>query len=465
MTEQLVDGLSDPSDFRPPRHDLAAEKGVLAGMMLAQDMIADVVETGLRTKHFFRPGHQLIYNAILDLYGRGDPTDVITVAGELDKRGELMKVGEGSDRGGSYLHTLVSTVPVGHSASHYARTVETWGRLALLEQAGTRIVQIARSVTDADDAADLANKTLEEATRDTTSTTARPVSELISGYLDHLENGSGDTCLATGWNELDSLLGGGLRPGQMVVIGARPGIGKSVVMLNAAYNAAISNGLPVLFASLEMSHQELMDRIVSRAAKISLHRLRTRSLDKDDWDRFAKVMPELGIGRTLLLDDDPGTGITQLRTKLRAMRRAGAPAALLVVDYLQLMTAGKRTENRQIEVSMLARSLKLLAKEFAVPVVVGSQLNRGVENRNDKKPLLADLRESGAVEQDSDIVILLHREDAYDKESPRSGEIDLIVAKHRNGPTATVTLAWQGHYQRASNLGHEPGPAYTQGAL
>jgi replicative DNA helicase len=271
----------------------------------------------------------------------------------------------------------------------------------------------------------------------------------MPGALDEIEaigsRGGNMTGVPTGFADLDSLTNG-LHAGQMVVIAARPAIGKSTLALDLARSAAIKHDLPTVIFSLEMSRNEITMRLLSAESRVSLHSMRTGQMGEEDWATLARRMSEV-VDAPLYIDDSPNMSMMEIRAKCRRLKQRQG-LKLVIIDYLQLMSSPKRVENRQQEVSEMSRSLKLLAKEIDVPVVALSQLNRGPEQRNDKKPLLSDLRESGSIEQDSDMVILLHREDAYERESPRAGEADLIVAKHRNGPTATVTVAFQGHYSR-----------------
>jgi replicative DNA helicase len=271
----------------------------------------------------------------------------------------------------------------------------------------------------------------------------------MPGALDEIEaigsRGGVMTGVPTGFVDLDTLTNG-LHPGQMVVIAARPAIGKSTLALDLARAAAIKHRLATVMFSLEMSRNEITMRLLSAEARVPLQAMRTGQLGEDDWTRLARRMSEV-VDAPLFIDDSPNMSMMEIRAKCRRLKQRH-DLRMVIVDYLQLMTSPRRVENRQQEVSEMSRSLKLLAKEVDVPVVAISQLNRGPEQRNDKRPLLSDLRESGSIEQDSDVVILLHREDAYERESPRAGEADMIIAKHRNGPTTTVTVAFQGHYSR-----------------
>jgi replicative DNA helicase len=427
-----------------PPHDLAAEQCVLGGMMLSKDAISDVLDV-IKAHDYYRPAHQIVHDVILDLYGRGEPADAVTVAAELTRNGEIARVG-----GAPYLHTLIASVPTAANAGYYARIVRERAILRRLVEVGTRIVQLGYAGDgDADELVDRAEAEIYGVTDRRVSEDYLPLSEIMPGALDEIEaigsRGGSLSGVPTGFGDLDALLNG-LHAGQMVVIAARPAMGKSALALDIARAASVRSGLTSVLFSLEMSRNEITMRLLSAEARVPLQAMRTGQLGEDDWTRLARRMSEV-VDAPLFIDDSPNMSMVEIRSKCRRLKQRH-DLKLVIVDYLQLMSSPKRVENRQQEVSELSRSLKLLAKELQVPVVALAQLNRGPELRSDKRPLLADLRESGSIEQDSDVVILLHREDVYEPESPRAGEADLIVAKHRNGPTATVTVAFQGHYSR-----------------
>ena len=436
---------SRDGDFeRTPPHDLAAEQCVLGGMLMSKDAISDVMEV-IRPADHYRPAHQIVHEAILELYGRGEPADPVTVSDLLAKRGELARVG-----GGAYLHTLIASVPTAANAGYYARIVRERAILRRLVEVGTRIVQLGYAGDgDADELVDRAQAEIYGVTERRVSEDFLPLSEIMPGALDEIEaigsRGGVMTGVPTGFANLDALTNG-LHAGQMVVIAARPAIGKSTLALDLARAAAVKHRLATVMFSLEMSRNEITMRLLSAEARVPLHAMRTGQMGEEDWTRLARRMSEV-VDAPLFIDDSPNMSMVEIRSKCRRLKQRH-DLRMVIVDYLQLMSSPRRVENRQQEVSEMSRSLKLLAKEIDVPVVAISQLNRGPEQRNDKRPLLSDLRESGSIEQDSDVVILLHREDAYERESPRAGEADLIVAKHRNGPTTTVTVAFQGHYSR-----------------
>lgn len=433
---------------RTPPNDVAAEQSVLGAMLLSKDAIADVVEM-IREGDFYRPAHQTVYGAILDLYGRGEPADAVTVSAALTKSGELARVG-----GAPYLHTLVSMVPTAANAGYYGRIVREQAILRRLVEAGTRIVHMGFTGTgDVDDMVDRAQAEVYDITERRTSEDYLPLREIMGETLNEIEaisNRGGEMVgVPTGFIDLDSLTNG-LHPGQLVIVAARPALGKSTLGLDICRSASIKHGLASVIFSLEMSRNEIVMRLLSAEAQVPLQHMRNGSMSDSDWTKLAAKMGVVSEA-PLFIDDSPNLTLMEIRAKGRRLKQRH-DLRLIVVDYLQLMTSGKRVENRQQEVSEFSRSLKLLAKELDVPVIAISQLNRGPEQRQDKRPLLADLRESGSLEQDADMVILLHREDAYERESPRAGEADLIVAKHRNGPTATVTVAFQGHYSRFTDM-------------
>lgn len=442
----------DPADRTPP-HDLEAERAVLGGMLLSPGALGDVVEA--LTPHgggaaFYRPAHATIYAALLGLYGRGERADPITAAAELTRRGEIERVG-----GPGYLHSLVQATPTAANAEYYAQIVTDRAALRRLVEAGTRITQMGYAaegeVGEIQDAAGAEFNSAVSVQEDADSAPIGDDWEAMVDALQELETNGRAMGVPTGFVDLDSVLFG-LHPGQMVIVAGRPALGKSTLAVDMARSCAIKHRRPAAFFSLEMSRQEVQHRVMSAEAGIALHHIRGGTMG-NSWDRWAAEQDRV-TAAPLIIDASPGQTVMQIKAKCRRMQQRGG-LDLVVIDYLQLLTTGgRRAENRQVEVSEMSRALKLMAKELGVPVVVLAQLNRGPEQRTDKKPMLSDLRESGALEQDADVVILLHREDAYDAETPRAGEADLIVAKHRNGPTATITVAGQLHYSRFVDMAH-----------
>ncbi|MFF0528121.1 replicative DNA helicase [Nocardia amikacinitolerans] len=572
---------------------MAAEQSVLGGMLLSKDAIADVVEV-IRPGDFYRPAHQAIYDTILDLYGRGEPADPVTVAAGLDRRGELKRIG-----GPPYLVTLTQTVPTAANAGYYAEIVAEKAILRRLVEAGTRIVQYGYAGADGQDIAEVVDRAqaeVYEVTERRTTEDFLPLEELLQPTMDEIDSiasrGGISLGVPTGFTELDEITNG-LHPGQMIIVAARPGVGKALALdtplptpsgwttmgevqvgdelfdaegrptcvlaatdvltdrpcyevefsdgtvvvadeshqwvtrsaldvarpvairttgeiahtlrdltgdLNHAVSGtarsaprrivdvrkidsvpvrcvevdnaqhlylagrsgvpthnstlgmdfmrscSIKHGLASVIFSLEMSRTEIVMRLLSAEAKIKLGDMRSGRMSDDDWTKLARRMSEISEA-PLFVDDSPNLTMMEIRAKARRLKQRH-DLKLVVVDYLQLMTSGKKVESRQQEVSDFSRNLKLLAKELEVPVVAISQLNRGPEQRTDKRPMVSDLRESGSLEQDADMVILLHRPDAFERDDPRGGEADLILGKHRNGPTATITVAHQLHLSR-----------------
>jgi len=447
------DGEAPPSseDFgRQPPQDMVAEQSVLGGMLLSKDAIADVLEK-LRPGDFYRPAHQSIYDAVLDLYGRGEPADAVTVSAELDRRGLLRRIG-----GAPYLHTLISTVPTAANAGYYAGIVAEKALLRRLIEAGTRVVQYGYAGAEGADVFDVVDRAQAEmfdVSDRRTSEDFVPLEDLLQPTMDEIDaiasNGGVARGVATGFTELDDITNG-LHAGQMIIIAARPGVGKSTLGLDFMRSCSIRQRQASVIFSLEMSKSEIVMRLLSAEAKIKLGDMRSGKMSDDDWARLARRMSEISEA-PLYIDDSPNLTMMEIRAKARRLAQK-SDLRLIVVDYMQLMTSGKKYESRQQEVSDFSRSLKLMAKELDVPVVAISQLNRGPEQRTDKRPQVSDLRESGSLEQDADMVMLLHRPDAFDRDDPRGGEADIILGKHRNGPTATITVAHQLHLSRFTNM-------------
>ncbi|WP_439956835.1 MULTISPECIES: replicative DNA helicase [Nocardioides] len=429
---------------RTPPQDNAAEQSVLGSMLLSKDAIADVVDV-IKGVDYYRPAHEVIHDAIIDLYGRGEPADPITVAAELQKRGELQRIG-----GAPYLHTLSANVPIAANAGYYAEIVRDKAILRRLVEAGTRIASLGYAGEgDIDDVVDNAQAEVYKVTDRRASVDYAPLGDIMSGVLDEIEaignREAGLYGVPTGFADLDDLTNG-LHSGQMIIVAARPAMGKSTLALDFCRAASIHNNLTSVFFSLEMTRSEIMMRLLSAEAKVPLNHIRNGTMRDDDWEKLARKMGQVS-GAPMFIDDSPNMTMMEIRAKARRLKQRH-DLKLIVIDYMQLMSSGKKVESRQLEVSEFSRNIKLLAKELECPIIALSQLNRGPEQRGDKRPMMSDLRESGSLEQDADMVILLHRDDVYEKESTRPGEADLIVAKHRNGPTRDLTVAFQGHYSR-----------------
>lgn len=445
-----VQPYTDLDNGRQPPQDLAAEQSVLGGMLLSKDAIADVIER-LRPDDFYRPNHRQVYDAILDLFGQGEPADAVTVAAELDRRGVLQRIG-----GAPYLHTLIATVPTAANAGYYAGIVAEKALLRRLVEAGTRVVQYGYAGAEGADVAEVVDRAQAEiydVTEDRGSEDMVPLEALLQPTMDEIDaiqSGGGQAAgIPTGFVELDEITNG-LHGGQMIIIAGRPGHGKSTLAMDFMRSCSIKHRRPSVIFSLEMSKSEIVMRLLSAEASIKLADMRAGRLSDNDWTRMARRMSEISEA-PLYIDDSPNLTMMEIRAKARRLKQR-TDLGLIVVDYLQLMSSGKKYDSRQQEVSDFSRSLKLLAKELHVPVVALSQLNRGPEQRTDKRPQVSDLRESGSLEQDSDMVMLLHRPDAHDRDDPRGGEADIILGKHRNGPTANITVAHQLHMSRFANM-------------
>ncbi|WP_130866464.1 replicative DNA helicase [Acidipropionibacterium timonense] len=433
---------------RNPPQDLAAEQSVLGAMLMSKEAIADAVET-VKGRDFYRPANELVFDAIVDLYGRGEPADAVTVSAELERRGELERAG-----GKVYMADLLGSVSIAQNASYYARIVADKAVLRRLVEASMKISQMGyQGQGEVADIVDAAQQALYEVSEGKTSDDYHPLSELFESAYDEMEaiEARGDSMagIPTGFTDLDELTNG-FQPGQMIIVAARPAMGKSTLGLDFARAASIKNGLTAAVFSLEMGRNEIVMRLLSAEASIELSRMRGGRMNEEDWQRLVDKTTQISTA-PLFIDDSPNLTMMEIRAKARRLKQQH-DLKLVIIDYMQLMTSGKKVESRQLEVSEFSRQIKLLAKELEIPVIALSQLNRGPEQRTDKKPMMSDLRESGSLEQDADMVILLHREDVYDKESQRAGEADFIVAKHRNGPTRTIPVVFQGHYSRFVDL-------------
>lgn len=439
MSVHELPNFSEPSGpDRVPPQDLAAEASVLGSMMLSRDAINDV--TGIiSADDFYRPSHQLIFSAINDLQAAESPADAVTVASELTKRGELTKIG-----GAAYLHTLVSGVPTAANADYYANIVRDRSILRRLVEIGTRITQMGYSGTgETDDLVDRAQSEI-FAVNERRSEDYKPLSDIMPVLYDELEaigmRKEGLIGVPTGFHELDDITQG-LQKGQLIIVAGRPGQGKTTLGMDFVRSASLKHNMPTAFFSLEMSNSEIVMRMLAAESNIPLTNIRHGNISESQWGTLAIKMGEIA-SKPLYLDDSPNLTMMEIRAKARRLVQKHG-VKMIVVDYIQLMTSGKKVESRQQEVSEFSRQMKLMAKELSIPVVALSQLNRGLENRADKRPMLSDLRESGSLEQDADIVIMISRE--TDKESPKAGEAELIIAKHRNGVTKDIQVAFQAH--------------------
>ncbi|SDS75952.1 replicative DNA helicase [Corynebacterium timonense] len=442
----------DLREYRQPPHDERAERGVLGAMLLSPDTVVDVTDT-LRAEDFYYPAHQLIFGAVVELFSQGSDIDVLIVVGRLDRLNQLERVG-----GAPYLHTLISEVPTAANARYYADIVAEKSLLRQLVNAGTRVVQYGYEGDEGMEVEQIVDRAQQEVfavSRKKAGEDYKSLSELLKPTIDELaliEQGGGlEQGVPTGFLDLDRLTNG-LHAGQMVIIAARPGVGKSTLALDFMRSCSIAHGKTSVIFSLEMSASEIIMRMLSAETEIKLAAMRSGQMAEADWEKLTQRLTEIQDA-PLFIDDSPNLTMMEIRKKARDLKRSHG-LDLIVLDYLQLMSSGRKVESRQQEVSEFSRSLKLLAKELEVPVIAISQLNRGPEARTDKKPQLADLRESGSLEQDADMVFLLYRPDSQNQDDERAGEADIIVAKHRGGPIDTIPVAHQLHYSRFVNMAH-----------
>ena len=447
--EQRLDSL------RVPPHSVEAEQAVLGGLMLAPEAF-DRVNEALTEKDFYRRDHQLIYRAIRELSERDRPFDAVTLGEWFESQGKLEQVGDGA-----YLIELASTTPSAANIGAYAEIVRDKAVLRQLIEVGTEIVN-AGFQPGGRESAELLAKAEQEVfaiaeagNRGRTDFT--PVNKAMAEAFDVLQtryaNGGGITGLPTGYVDFDEMTAG-LQPTDLLILAARPAMGKTTLALNMAEYAAMKTKKAVAVFSMEMSASQLALRLISSVGRVNATRLRTGLLEDEDWSRVSSAIRLLKETK-IFIDDTPALSPDSLRAKARRLKREH-DLGLIVIDYLQLMAVPGNSENRATEISEISRSLKSLAKELNVPVLALSQLNRSLETRADKRPVMADLRESGAIEQDADVIVFIYRDDYYNKEnSPDKGLAEVIIGKQRNGPTGSVKLKFFGEYTRFDNLAHD----------
>ena len=452
---QSIDTARRRAAGRVPPHNLEAEEALLGAMLLSRDAITAAVEARVEAGDFYKPAHAHVFDAVMSLYGQGEAVDTLTVAEEL-RRAELLDGIGGRD----VLRRLAVGTPASANAGHYARIVNELALLRRLIGVAGEIAELGYEPTDdVTETLDRAESLVFEVAEHRVADTMVGLSDAVQHTLDQLEamyGRDGDiTGVATGYHELDSLLLG-LQPSNLVVVAARPGCGKTSFALGAAANVAIVGRRPVLFFSMEMGSIELTKRLLAAEARVEARRLQTGNIPEPEWQRIAHAVGRLSES-PLFIDDNPHCTVMEMRAKSRRIRARHGDLGLVVVDYLQLMTPSttRRSENRQVEVAEISRGLKILARELECPVVALSQLNRQLEYRQDKRPMLADLRESGALEQDADVVVFLYRDEIYNPDSDDRGTAEIHVAKHRNGPTGMVRLAFLDHLTKFANMARE----------
>ncbi len=424
---------------RMPPHSIEAEEAVLGSILIDPEAIFRV-SPFLKTEDFYIVKNQWMWDVCLALHERREPIDFVTVTRELEARNQISEIG-----GAAYVSHLINVVPTAIHAEGYGRIVERSALRRRLLNTASKIAQLAYEESeDIDATIDAAEQSLFAVSQRRISRDLLPISDVIRSYYDRIEylyEHRGEPLgIPTGFVDLDKMLGG-LQKSDLIIIASRPGVGKTSLMLNVALNAARRFHQRVGVFSLEMSNEQIVQRLVSAETGIDSQRLRLGELHEDEWPLFVQATGALSDA-LMFIDDTPSISALQLRTKARRLY-AEHGLDLIIIDYLQLMSSDQRTENRVQEISYLSRALKGLARELNIPVLVASQLSRAVEQRSDKRPVLSDLRESGSIEQDADIVMFIYREDVYDENSDRKNIAELIIAKHRNGPTGTIELFFQ----------------------
>jgi len=441
--------MSDLFTDRTPPQNIEAEQAVIGAVLLDSDSLIPTSER-LMPEDFYRAAHQKIYESMLTISSRNEPLDVITLTSELANRGVLEEVG-----GVSYLNDLLASVPTASNVDYYAKIVEEKAVLRRLIRTATGIATDAYASEDAVDVLldDAEKKILEVSQRKNVSgfQNIKDVVFQTFGKIEQLYSNRGETTgIPTGFTELDKMTAG-FQPNDLIIVAARPSVGKTAFALNIAQNVATKTNENVAIFSLEMGADQLVMRMLCAEGNINAQRLRTGSLEQDDWNKLTMAASSLA-GTGIYIDDTPGIRVNEIRSKCRRLAQEHG-LGMILIDYLQLIQGnGRGGENRQQEVSEISRSLKQLARELKVPLIALSQLSRSVESRQDKRPMMSDIRESGSIEQDADIVAFLYRDDYYDKESESKNIIEIIIAKQRNGPVGTVQLAFVKEYNKFVNL-------------
>jgi replicative DNA helicase len=435
----------DRHDHLPP-HSLEAEESVLGSMLLSQEAIAEVSEI-LTAQDFYKESNGIIYDAALSLFASGEPVDPVTIGESLRAQGNLEKVG---DR--SYILNLVSSVPTPANARYYAEVVSRLSIYRRLIAAASRVAAVGYSAPeDLADALDEAEDAVFKVGQRKRRESIKPIKELMESTFEDLEKiaeGTMETGVLTGFTDLDELTMG-LQPSDLIVVAARPSMGKTSLALNIADYVAVEERIPVAIFSLEMSAQEVTKRMLCSRARVNSQKLKSSFKDDDVWQRLSDAAGEL-TSASIFIDDNADIGIMELRSKVRRLK-SQHDIGLVIVDYIQLMASDRYHENRVQEIAAISRGLKVLGRDFNIPVIAVSQLSREPEKHN-RRPILSDLRESGAIEQDADLIIFIHREEVYDRDNDEvKGRADVNVAKHRNGPTGPVRLTFQAQFARFLN--------------
>jgi len=434
---------------RIPPQSVEAEQSVIGSMLIDKEVIPVVMEI-LKPEDFYRPDHKEIYNVIIELFDKAQPIDLITVSERLKLHGKLELVG-----GLEYLTNIATDVPTTANVKHYAKIVEEKSLLRKLIKASSDIVEMGFNASEeVSFILDKAEQNIFDILQKRSSQGFVPIKDVLVDTFNKLEelyNNKGHiTGIPTGFTDLDYKTSG-LHNSDLILIAARPAMGKTAFALNLAQNAAVHSGVPVAIFSLEMSKEQLVNRMLCSEAMVDSTKMKTGQLEDSDWQKVARALGPLSEA-PIFIDDTPGISITEIRAKCRRLKLEHN-LGLVVIDYLQLMQGSKsRSENRQQEISEISRSLKILAKEINIPVICLSQLSRAAETRTDHRPILSDLRESGAIEQDADIVMFLYRDDYYNPDTEKKNIAEIILAKHRSGSTGTIEMVWLGQYTKFANL-------------
>ena len=432
-----------------PPHDLEAEQAVIGSMLTDSDAIVSSIEI-LKPEDFYRADNKIIYEAMLNLYNRSEPIDIITVKAELESMGRFEQVG-----GLEYLAELPDKVPTTANVQKYIKIVEEKARLRDLIKTANDIIEMGYDPTeDVDDIMEGVEKKVFNLTQGKNQKGYSPIKDILVDSFTQLEElynrKQHITGVPSGFSDLD-YRPAGFHGSELILVAARPAMGKSAFALNIATNAAVRADVPVAIFNLEMSKEQLVNRILCSEAMVDSNKVRTGKLEEEDWAKLAEAIGPLSAAN-IYIDDTPGISITEIRAKCRKLQ-VEKHIGMVIIDYLQLIQGtNKRGGSREQEISEISRSLKIMAKELNVPVIALSQLSRAVEQRPDHKPMLSDLRESGAIEQDADIVMFLYRDDYYNPDSEKKNVAEVIIAKHRGGSTCSVDLGWFGTYTKFVNL-------------
>ena len=449
MAENPLKIGKDPSLYHVPPQSLEAEESILSAILVDNDTLLEILEI-LSPQDFYRSSHQKMFTAITELFSKNEPVDLVTLTNILRERGWLEGIG-----GAAYLANLVDTVPLAVNAQYYAKIIHEKACLRrLIEKTNAIAKRCFEDRGDVENVIDFAESSIFEISENKIKPAFYPIGKIIEVNIDALEERQGNKALvtgvSTGFTKIDELTAG-LQKSDLVILAGRPGMGKTAFALNIAKNAAVDANIPVAIFSLEMSKEQLSFRMLSSEARIDSSRLRRGFITQDDWIKITDAAGFLSQA-PIFIDDSPNITVLEIRAKSRRLKME-SDVGLIIIDYIQLMKGRASAERRDLEISEISRSLKALAKELDIPVLALSQLNRKLEERSDKRPQLADLRESGALEQDADIVAFIYRDELYNKDenNPNKGKAEIILAKQRNGPTGIAMLTFLDTYTRFEN--------------